>query len=84
MHLSPLRTLFLALSLAFCASSYAQKDEALLKAVDGRKAGFVADLEKLVKGRNAVMELANQLHQQLPALIAQTQGRLQLHFQSVC
>ncbi len=48
MHLCSLRTLFLALSLAFCGSSYAQKDEVLLKAVDGRKAGFVADLEKLV------------------------------------
>ena len=34
--------------------------------------------------RQSRMELANQIHQQLPALIAQTQGRLQLHFQSVC
>jgi glutamate carboxypeptidase len=39
---------FLALSLAFCGSSYAQKDEALLKAVEGRKATVIADIEKLV------------------------------------
>lgn len=48
MHLCHLRTVFLALSLAFCGSSYAQKDEALLKAVEGRKAGAIADIEKLV------------------------------------
>jgi glutamate carboxypeptidase len=48
MHLGSLRTLFLALSIGFCGASLAQKDEALLKAADGRKAGFVADLEKLV------------------------------------
>ncbi len=48
MHFYPLRTVILALSLAFCGSSYAQKDEVLLKAAEGRKAGFVADLEKLV------------------------------------
>lgn len=48
MNLCPLRTVFLALSLAFCASSYAQKDEALLKAVEGRKASVIADIGKLV------------------------------------
>ena len=48
MHLCPLRTVFLALSLAFCGSSYAQKDEALLKAVEGRKASVIADIGKLV------------------------------------
>lgn len=48
MHLCHLRTVFLALSLAFCGSSYAQKDEALLKAVEGRKANVIADIEKLV------------------------------------
>jgi glutamate carboxypeptidase len=48
MHFRSFRTLFLALSIAFCGTSLAQKDDVLLKAVDGRKAGFVTDLEKLV------------------------------------
>ena len=34
--------------------------------------------------RQPQMALANQIHQQLPALIEQTQGRLQHHFQAVC
>ena len=34
--------------------------------------------------RQSRMELVNQIHQQLPALIVQTQERLQHHFQAVC
>ena len=48
MRLNTLRTVVLALSLGFCGTSLAQKDEVLLKAAEARKAGVVADLEKLV------------------------------------
>lgn len=48
MHLNTISTLVLALSLGLCGTSFAQKDEALLKAAEGRKASVVADLEKLV------------------------------------
>ena len=48
MHLNTISTLVLALSLGLCGTSFAQKDESLLKAAEGRKASVVADLEKLV------------------------------------
>jgi hypothetical protein len=47
MPLNTLRTVVLALSLGFCSSSFAQKDEALFKAAEARKAAFVVDLETL-------------------------------------
>jgi glutamate carboxypeptidase len=48
MHLNSLRTIVLALSLGFCSSSFAQKDEALFKAAEARKAPLVTDLATLV------------------------------------
>jgi glutamate carboxypeptidase len=48
MRLNTLRTVVLALSLCFCSTSFAQKDDALLKAAEARKAGLVTDLETLV------------------------------------
>jgi len=48
MRLNTLRAVVLALSLGFCGTSFAQKDDALFKAAEARKAGVVADLETLV------------------------------------
>ena len=50
MHLYPLRSVLVAVLLGagIGCTAYAQPDEALLKSAEGRKAAFVADLEKLV------------------------------------
>ncbi|MEI7432230.1 MAG: M20/M25/M40 family metallo-hydrolase, partial [Betaproteobacteria bacterium] len=48
MQLNSLRIIVLALSLGFCHSSFAQKDEALFKAAEARKAALVTDLATLV------------------------------------
>ena len=63
MQRNTVRTLFLALSIAFCGSSYAQKDEALLKAVEGRKAA--APKQQRPDPRRAQQQRQNQPRQNL-------------------
>ena len=48
MRFKMLRTVLLVSTLAICGTAHAEKDAALFKMAEARKAGFGADLEKLV------------------------------------